>query len=63
MITILNAFSEINKWIFKEWIYWEKSSNYDSKIFPKQSIVCRIILVVMDTIWVGTFEYFTLNLL
>ena len=49
------------KWIFKKWIDWKKSSNYGSAIFPKHSIVCKIILVVMDIIWVGTFEY-TLNI-
>lgn len=37
--------------------------NYVSIVFPKHIIVCRIILMEMDFVFVGTFQYFALNLL
>ena len=62
-LTIRNICSDLDKWILKEWIDWEQSSNYARVIFPKLSIVCRIIIMVISVIFVGTFGYFALHLL
>ena len=62
-LIIFDICSELHKWILQEWIDWEQSSNDGSVIFPKNGIVCMIILMVMSVTFVGTFEYFTFNLL
>ena len=52
-LTLINEFS-------KEWIDWEQSSNDGDIIFPKNSIVRWVMLVVRGVILVGT--YFALDL-
>ena len=42
--------SDLHIWVLQEWITWEQSPNDGDVIFPKYSIVCRIILKVMSVI-------------
>lgn len=48
LLTIYDACSDLYQWILQEWTDWEQFSNYSGIIFPKQSIVCWNMLVVMD---------------
>ena len=57
-----DAWSNLDKWILREWIDSEQSSNYGGIIISKHSIVCWIMLVVRVVILVGTLEYFALDL-
>ena len=58
LVTKCDVWSDLDTWILQQRTDWEQSSNYGGIIFPKHSIVCWIMLVVMGVILFGTFEYF-----
>ena len=58
LVTKCDVWSDLDTWILQQRTDWEQSSNYGGIIFPKHSIVCWIMLVVMGVILFDTFEYF-----